>query len=195
VISKRDLPRFMYLNVDNIPRAPWCPVVAAIGTSSRAPCTPRARGTPLSVPLAPACGARLSERRLGRLRERAQMAQAPHAVTAARPDRFSPRRLASCLRRNCGPTGGDARATRRREDRPGGSRRRFAAVSGAARVADHYHSASEHGIIGRRIDTVVAVGAALADAGLVRPARGGRRSRPEGAARAPRGEDHWYVCA
>jgi hypothetical protein len=25
----------------------------------------------------------------------------------------------------------------------------------AARVADHYHSASEHGIIGRRIDTVV----------------------------------------
>jgi hypothetical protein len=27
----------------------------------------------------------------------------------------------------------------------------------AARVADHYHSASEHGIIGRRIDTVVAV--------------------------------------
>ncbi|MGH3251656.1 MAG: hypothetical protein ACRDOI_36355, partial [Trebonia sp.] len=27
----------------------------------------------------------------------------------------------------------------------------------AARVADHYHSAPEHGIIGRRIETVVAV--------------------------------------
>jgi hypothetical protein len=27
--------------------------------------------------------------------------------------------------------------------------------SRAARVADHYHSAPEHGIIGRRIDTVV----------------------------------------
>ena len=39
----------------------------------------------------------------------------------------------------------------------------------AARVADHYHSASEHGIIGRRIDTVVAdrwpVGGALAGHG------------------------------
>ena len=28
--------------------------------------------------------------------------------------------------------------------------------SGAARLADHYHSDPEHGIIGRRIDTVVA---------------------------------------
>src|SRR5487761_1102575 len=38
-----------------------------------------------------------------------------------------------------------------------GGQGRFARVSGAARAADHYHSASEHGIIGRRIETVVAV--------------------------------------
>jgi Protein of unknown function (DUF3117) len=31
-----------------------------------------------------------------------------------------------------------------------------AAATSAAYVADHYHSASKHGIIGRRIDTVVA---------------------------------------
>ncbi len=37
-----------------------------------------------------------------------------------------------------------------------GAGSRLAARQWAARVADHYHSASEHGIIGRRIDTVVA---------------------------------------
>ena len=68
-------------------------------------------------------------------------------------------------------------------ERPGGARAgadgaggRFAPGSWAARVADHYHSASEHGIIGRRIDTVVAVSPAWR--GLqIRPARGGWRSR------------------
>src|SRR4029077_2887294 len=49
---------------------------------------------------------------------------------------------------------GRERSVRGLRDGAGG---RFALGSLAARVADHYHSASEHGIIGRQINTVVAV--------------------------------------
>jgi hypothetical protein len=57
-----------------------------------------------------------------------------------------------------GQTGGAGRGRAgARSARAAGARYRgFGLVSRAARVGDHYHSASEHGIIGRRIDTVVA---------------------------------------
>src|SRR6516225_6230385 len=67
----------------------------------------------------------------------------------------------------------------------------------AARAADHYHSASEHGIIGRRIDTVVADRFRPGGhrSGVFRASRQ-RSGAPRWAVRARLREDHWYVrCA
>src|SRR6202008_4378990 len=49
-------------------------------------------------------------------------------------------------------------ATRRRQvlsPAPGSREKRAARAFRAARMADHYHSGSEHGIIGRQIETIV----------------------------------------
>ena len=64
---------------------------------------------------------------------------------------FRPRpRLASN-----GPAG-PVTATRRRNHRTAGRKGPVRAPPTTARMADHYHSASEHGIIGRQIETIVA---------------------------------------
>jgi hypothetical protein len=92
---------------------------------------------------------------------------------------------------------------RRRAAVAGGGRRggglengaggRFVPGSWAARVADHYHSASEHGIIGRRIDTVVAVSPAWRGRPDTARARRLALAVREGPHGRHGGEDHWYV--
>lgn len=70
---------------------------------------------------------------------------------------------------------------------------RFAPGSWAARVGDHYHSASEHGIIGRQIDTVVAVSPAWRGRPDTARARRSALAVREGPHGRHGGEDHWYV--
>src|SRR6185312_1571791 len=59
------------------------------------------------------------------------------------------------------------------------------------RMADHYHSGSEHGIIGRRIETIVASWFHRAKAYAVPARRGGVRAEGDGrmAAMKPRTGD------
>src|SRR5216683_6235808 len=63
---------------------------------------------------------------------------------------------------------------------PSAVRKAVRALSWAARVADHYHSASEHGIIGRLINTVVAGRFRRRCAGLAHAEPERSRADPEG---------------
>jgi hypothetical protein len=67
-------------------------------------------------------------------------------------------------------------------------------LSGTARLADHYHSDPEHGIIGRRIDTVVADRPCRGTDCSGTSTRNGRDSQPQGEGVGGARRGFWVDC-